>query len=390
MKRSAVTALLLLATVAGAAPMVGQTSQFGIRGLGLPGRAASARTLGLAGSIGLLDPTSSQNAAALTGLGQATSIFTSSTSWGSTSNPDGSANIRETRFPQLLVGGPVPKTPLTLGVSYSMYADRDFSIATQGVASPRGVPVGVTDTLTSRGGLSDIRIAAGWVLSSRLSIGAGWHFITGSNRLAARRVWADSSYDAPQETAELNYSGVGASIGVVYHPVPSLEIGAAFRHDGSLALRRDSGATVFDRIAMPTTLSGGLRFAPRPGLSISGQVTSRNWSRADSGIVAVGAIGARNTLEIGAGVELIRDLKHPSIFPLRAGFRHATLPFLLVPGNQPTESGFALGTGRRFAGDRGGFDLALERMTRSQAGGYHETAWILTFGITVRAGGFTP
>ena len=372
------------------APLSAQSSEFGIRGIGLPGRAASVRALALGGSIGLLDPVSSENPASLAGLGQMTSIFTSSNSWGQSSNPTGSANIREARFPHVLIGGPLPRTPVALAVSYSNYAVRDFTIATSGTDSPRGIPVGVVDTLSARGGVNDLRIGASWSVNKRFAVGGGIHFLTGSNRLAARRIWADSGYEAPQEHAELNFTGLGFSAGAMWHPTLRLELGGAFRSDGNLKMRRDSSDVVVNTIGLPVTLSGDARYLLRTGMSASVQVTSRNWAVADQGVKAAGGIGADNTLEMSGGLELVRNIRHPANWPIRLGARHTTLPFLLLPGDQPKETGFSIGTGRRFSADRGGFDISLEHLTRSASAGYRETAWVFSFGISVHAGGFTP
>ena len=140
----------------------------------------------------------------------------------------------------------------------------------------------------------------------------------------------------------------------------------------------------------PTTLSGAIRFAPGQTLAITGSVVSKNWSVADSSLRAQGAPGARNTLEISGGIELVRDAKRPNKYPLRIGAWSTTLPFLLAADPQPRETGFSLGSGRRFAADRGGFDFAIARVTRSQGVGYTESAWLVTIGLSVRPGGLTP
>jgi hypothetical protein len=277
-----------------------------------------------------------------------------------------------------------------VAISYSNYADRDFTIATSGTDSPRGIPIGVVDTLSSRGGINDMRIGASWALTKKVAIGGGLHFLTGSNRLAARRIWTDSSYDAPQESTELNYSGVGFSAGVTLHPTPRLELAGLFRADGSLKMRRDSSDIIDHQINLPVTMSAGARYLLRTGISASAQVTSRNWSSSDASLKASGGVGAQSTLDMSAGVEVVRNVRRPTIWPLRLGVRHTTLPFELVAGDQPKETGFSIGTGRRFSADRGGFDLSLERVTRSASAGYRESAWIFSFGISVHAGGFTP
>ena len=43
----------------------------------------------------------------------------------------------------------------------------------------------------------------------------------------------------------------------------------------------------------------------------------------------------------------------------------------------------SLGSGARFAAQRAGLDVALERVWRS-AGDYSESAWVLSVGVSVR------
>ena len=325
-------------------------------------------------------------------------MFTTSGGWRSSTNPAGTASTRDTRFPQILVGGPIPRKPISLGVSYSLYTDRDFTVASNGSASPRGTPVAVHDTLSSRGGIDDLRLGAAWVLSPRFAVGAGLHFLTGANRLSSRRFWEDSSYNSPLETAELSYSGLGVSVGALWQPVRRIEVAVAFRRDGTMNIHRDSTGSgpvqfpsaIIGTIRLPTTIGGAVRFTPTRRLAFMGSVISRNWSVADSSLVAQGGPGARNTLEATAGLEVFRDLSRPSKFPLRLGARSTTLPFLLAGSPQPKEYGFSIGTGRRFAQDRGGFDIAVERVWRSQGSGYTESATLVTFAISVRPGGLRP
>jgi len=369
-----------------------QASQFNVRGLGLMGREQSARSMALGGAIGLFDGESSLNPAALATFTTATALFTSSGDWRSTTNPSGTLSTRDTRFPQMLVGGPIPNHPIAIGVSYSLYADRDFTVVSDGSASPRGTPVVVHDTLSSRGGIDDVRFAASWSVNKQLAVGAALHLFTGSNRLASRRYWEDTTYLAPQETAELSYGAVGGSVGFVWQPLPLLQVAGTFLHAGSLTIERDSTGngqvqiprTIVGRVPMPTTVSAGLRLAPSRRLALSLSGTMSNWSVADSSLVAQGSPGARNSHTVSAGLEFFRDKHHPLKYPLRVGVRYSSLPFLLVPGAQPNEFSVAIGTGRRFAQDRGGFDLAIERVWRAGGTGYSESATLVTIGISVR------
>lgn len=365
-------------------PIAAQTSQFGVRGLGLPGRAVSARVLGSGGALGLFDGESSQNPASLATLSATTAVFTMTSSSRKSANPAGDATGRDTRFPQMLIGGPIPRSRFVVGVSYSLFTDRDFQLVSTGIGSPRGIPIAVTDTLTSRGGISDIRIATGWAITPAFVVGGGIHFLTGSNRMAARRVWADDAYAATEEKAELSYHAIGFSAGAMLRLTPRLEVAASFRRDGVLQVERDS--TPSARIAMPITLSAAARLRVTHSLDLAGQATLRDWSRADAGLRGAGAVGARDTREFSGGAEFFTNRRQPTHQPIRLGFRYAELPFLLETTSQPSELALSIGTGIRFARNLGGIDLAVERVRRTQGVSYTETAWQATVGISVRPG----
>ena len=158
-------AFLLLGLAALPAVAPAQTSQFGVRGLGMPGRALSARAFSTGGAFAMFDVESSVNPAS---LGRATALsagFNVLQDYRDVENPAGSASTRETRFPHLTVAGPARVLPAVLGLSYSMYTNRDFTLASVDTAVLRGTLVPVTDTLASRGGLSDLRLAGAYRLS---------------------------------------------------------------------------------------------------------------------------------------------------------------------------------------------------------------------------------
>jgi hypothetical protein len=375
---------LLLALLAFAAPLAAQSSQFGVRGLGLPGRSASARTIAMGGAVGLFDGESSLNPASIATLAMTTAVFTTASGFRNTTNPAGTVTGRDTRFPQMLIGGPIPKTRLAVAVSYSLFADRDFQLVSTGFASPRGVPIAVTDTLTSRGGIADLRVATAWAVTPTFVLGGAVHFLTGSNRMSTRRVWADDDYAALEEKAELSYHTVGFSAGMLFRPSPRIDLAASIRRDGTLEIERDS--TPSGRITMPMSVSGAARIHLTRSIDLAGQATLRNWSKSDAGLVAAGAVGARDTKEFSGGIEIFRDPRRPNNKALRLGVRYTDLPFLLDAAGQPSELGFSIGSGIRFARDLGGLDFAVERVQREQGSGYKESAWQVTVGVSVRPG----
>jgi hypothetical protein len=270
---------------------------------------------------------------------------------------------------------------VVLALSYSSYTNRDFTLATADTLPIREVLVPVADTLTSRGGISDLRFAGSYRVASGWAVGAALHVLTGSSRLAFDRSFADDSYTPVSQRAELSYAGVGASLGTVRQLTPALAVAALVRTDRHISVERDS--TRVSEIDLPYTFGLGLRWRPSPRLELATQGLFRTWSAANSDLLAQGAPGARNTVEVALGGEFVGDPRRPFRRPLRFGARYGTLPFPILGGAQAKEFAASFGTGARFAQQRGGVDLGLEYFRRT-AGEYKENGVVVTVGVTVR------
>lgn len=375
---------IIVLLLAGIAPAVSaQSSVFGSRGLGLPSRGVSAHGWGLGGSNALFDPESSQNPAALARLLTVTASFEVVPEWRKVETPAGDKSTRLTQFPLFMVGGPLRSTLLGLGISMGSYTSRDFQLVTTHSEDIRGVPVDVTDTLTSRGGMNDIRLAASYLLGPKLDVGAAFHVITGVNRLNQARVFSDTSFLPARQQSEISYGGVGFSLGAVFRPSGSLALAATVRSDGKATVDRDSSRAY--SVDLPFTFGAGVQLRPSQRFLASAQATYKTWSGANSDLLSQGGAGAKNTVELAGGFEYTSDPRRPWRRPLRIGARYTQLPFLLTnDGDQPTEYGFSIGTGARFAGQRGGVDLALEHNWRKLGSAYKESGWMLVFGISIR------
>jgi hypothetical protein len=371
--------LLLLAITPGMA--LAQSSQFGVRGLGFPGRGLATRAAASGGAFGLFDPESSLNPAALGSIPALTAVFTINQGFRHQENPAGTASTRDTRFPQLMVVGPVRQASAALGFSYSNYTDRDFTIVSRDTIDLRGVPVGVTDSFSSRGGLSDLRLAGAYRIRDRWTFGGGFHVITGSNRLQSARSFDDPNFLSSHQTAEVSYAGIGVSVGTIRQFGPRFAMALLARWDGHLNVDRDSARV--GTIDLPYTFGLGIRWQPSPKLDLATHTIVRTWSAANSDLLQQGGIGAENTFEVAAGAEFTPDVKRPFRRPLRLGAHYARLPFPLVPGQQGHEFGVSAGTGMRFAQQRGGIDLTLEHIWRSE-GVYSERAFLVSLGMSVR------
>jgi hypothetical protein len=358
-----------------------QSSQFGVRGLGFPGRAVAVRSLATGGAFALFDPESSQNPAAIVHVPTLTSVFTITQGFRRLENPAGSASLRDTRFPQVSVVGPIHALPGAVGFSFSNYTSRDFTLATSEAIVVRGTPVNVRDTLSSRGGLNDFRLAGAYRIGAQWAVGGGFHIISGSSRLASTRVFDDPTYLSSRQRSELSYTGVGVSVGATRQFGPNFGMSAMARWDGHVNVDRDSVRT--GSIDLPYTFGLGLRWRPAAKLDLATQAVFRTWSGANSDLLAMGGTGAQNTLEVAAGAEYTGDPRRPYRRPIRFGARYATLPFPLVPGQQGHEFGVSAGSGARFAQQRAGVDLTVEHVWRSE-GAHSERGFLISIGVSVR------
>src|SRR5207244_11543629 len=117
---------------------------------------------------------------------------TSGTSWRSVAVRSGTSSLRGTRFPALVLAGPAMRR-IVIGGGFSTYLDRTFGILTHDTIVLRGVPQPITDLLQSDGAVTDLRIAAASRVSNWLTLGAGFHLLTGSTRMIATRTFTDTA-----------------------------------------------------------------------------------------------------------------------------------------------------------------------------------------------------
>jgi len=374
--------LLCLALVAlTPATVAAQASQFGVRGLGVPGRPLSTRAAGSSGAFAMFDAESGLNPATIGGLSAMTATFNAIESFRNVENPAGTESLRDTRFPYMFFGGPAQRTPFAVGVSYSNYTNRDFSNATLDTLELRDVLIPVFDTLSSRGGMSDLRIVGSFKPGERSGLGASFHILTGTNRMEQHRTFTDDQYLPVRQSTELSFAGVGVSVGAVHQLGRSLWVGLMARSDGGASVERDSAPA--GDIDLPYSVALGLRWKAGAKLDLAGHGIFRSWSGANSDLLALGGAGADNTVEFAIGGEFVGDPRRPNRAPIRFGAHYATLPFLLPPRLQPTEFAASLGSGIRFAQDRGSVDLAVGYLTRS-TGDFEERGFTLSFGVAVR------
>jgi len=357
---------LILAMGLGAARVArAQDSQFGIKGLGTPARFESVRARSTGGAFAAFDATSLLADAALGDEGRLAAWAFTTTSWRRVTLAGANADVTTSRFPQLGLSGPIGHG-LALGGGFSTYLDRSYDLVTKDTILVRGVAQPVTDHLGSDGGVADARISVAARIRGKLAIGVGFHLLTGSSRVTAQRVFADTSYTPASQTEQVSYDGVGFSASAIGLVGPSLRLAAFARTDSRLRARL--GGTQIARNNLPVTLGGALGWELGATKRLAASVIYQSW--ADAGQYA------HNTTNWSVGAELGNRR------PLRLGARGGRMPFSPA-GAAPQETGLSIGTGLWLRDGRGLIDLGLEHLQRTGAG-LHETVWTALLGITVR------
>ena len=350
----------------GRAMAAAQDSQFGIRGLGTPGRWESVRSRSTGGAFGPFDPLSPLMEAPLADIGVLTATAAGGTSYRDALVSGTTTALRSTRFPLMGVAGPVgPRFAVAGG--FTTYLDKSWDVTLRDSLLLRGVLQRYSDEIASDGSVADIRLAAASRLSRRIAVGAGVHVLAGSTRMTARRRFDDSTFHTVRQSAEVRYDGFGVSGSVLIGVASSLSIAGWVRSDNRLRAKvADTTSAVTD---LPRMAGGGLLFAPSPSARLAASAVWRSWSKAGA--------SAFDTWNWSAGAEF-----GSRRMPFRLGARGGQMPF--GPGTEaPTEFAGSVGTGRAFAQGRALIDLGLERLER-RGGGLTERVWTVLVGLTVR------
>ena len=360
--------LIILATVWPSARLAAQDSQFGIRGLGTPGKLESVRARTTGGAFAPFDAFSPLTDAVLADVRRLSASFTSGASWRSVDASGVQSSLRGTRFPAMVIAGPVTRR-IVVGGGFSTYLDRSFGVVIQDTIDLRGVQQPITDAITSDGAIADLRIAVAARLHSRLALGLGLHRITGSTRVNATRSFADTAhYRTTTARDEVAYGATGGSASLLFDVTSDLRVAGWFRTDSRL--RADVGGHTVAENDLPLMYGTGLQWRAGAQASVAGSLTWRNWGAVQS------IANAHDTFNWSVGAEIGSPAS-----PFRFGLRGGQLPFGV--GKTPTEVGYSAGLGRQFSGGRGRLDIGLERLQRSGTG-LNERVWTFLLGLTVR------
>ena len=372
-RRLAVLALLL---PAGALAQGTLSTQ----GFGYPTGQLSTRTLGTGGALGEIDPLSVSNPSSLINFGGAALYFQAEPEYRTITAHGQHETSTIARYPLVLASIPLTSS-LVAGLSATNLLDRSFRTTTHGTVNVSGTDIGSTNTFTSDGAIGDVRLALAWAPTSWLHLGAAAHAISGDNRLNNTQVFDDSTrYARLVDTSTVTYVGNAYSAGLEVYAGRTAVFAASYRRGGTMSLKH--GDTTSSEARVPDRLALSAAYLGIRGSTIAVRSAHDTWTNM-AGLGSAG-LSIHDGWDTSVGADVLGPQFGGRSLQLRAGARWRTLPFG-VGTESVQERSFSLGAGSLIARGRAAIDVAGIRATRDASGvTAKESAWTLSFGITVR------
>jgi hypothetical protein len=372
---SLVIAPFLLAV---AAALAGAQGTLSTQGFGYPPGQISTRAATMGGGFAETDPLSPLNPAALADWVRSGLYVQYSPEYRSVESVAGSDNTMTVRFP-VMMGAVTAGRRAVIGLSASTLLDRTWETHRTGYTPGGADSIQFSEDFTSSGAINDIRLGVAYGITPALWLGVGGHVFSGDDRLRIQRLSSDTTFTPFLEQSRLSYSGTGLSGGVAWRPSESFLLGVSGRIGGKIETFRND--TSLSHATVPSRWGVGASFSGLSGLLVAARADWQGWS--SLGDLGRPGLGVTDTWDMGAGVEVRGPTFFGASLPLRAGYRHRTLPFT-VGDAKIIENSFSFGAGIPISGGRSRIDLGAERANRGSVSGISEKAWILSVGLMVR------
>jgi hypothetical protein len=348
-------------------------------GFGYPAGQLSTRALGTGGALGEIDPLSVSNPSSIIAFGGSALYFQAEPEYRTFKVGSQSEHTNLARFP--LIAASIPLTQsIMIGLSVSNLLDRTFETESRGQQTVGDSLVSTTNTFKSDGAIGDLRLAVAWIPRSWLRLGVGAHAIAGDNRVRNTQVFDDSTRFARLvDTATVGYTGNAYSAGVEIIAGRSLSFAGSYRYGGNLSLKR--GDTTLSNANVPNRLALSAAFLGIRGTTLAVRTARDEWSRMR--LLGSPSLRITDSWDTSVGADVLGPRFGERSLQLRGGMRWRTLPFGL-PTSAVKENSFSLGAGTLLARGRAALDIAGIRASRTATGNVSESAWTVSFGVTVR------
>ncbi|HET6763589.1 MAG TPA: hypothetical protein VFH27_07945 [Longimicrobiaceae bacterium] len=384
--RSALRAAAAAALLSAAAAPAGAQSLLSARGLGFPLEPYDARAVALGGiplglpgrNLSLVNPAedAALPAPALAFAFQPESF--SGTAGGS------SSDARSQRYP--LVHAAFPFRRFVASVGYGSYLDQHWGTSASDSTSIGGTRYEVVDRFSSSGGVSRLRLSAGYRVTDRLMVGAGTDLYTGQARDSS--IHTVTGLSSNVFATNWSYTGVGYTAGARFSPADPVWLSASVSTGTTLRAKPDADSGSIARAYdLPLRVDAGVsgRIGGTTTLALAG--SWKRWSSAEAAL-AESSGGARDVRSGAAGLEYEGFKLGTRVVPLRLGAHYTELPFQWDSKSAarafPVERGVSGGLGIRLLGGAALGDAALERGKRGGSGTqFDESYWRMSFSLTL-------
>jgi hypothetical protein len=308
-----------------------------------------------------------------------------------------SDDVESTRFPLIQLIYPV-RSRLVLGLGYGGFLEHSWAIEANREFIIGADTVPSQEFLSADGALAQVRLSAGYDITPTLSVGAAFGVYTGNLERELTRTFPDSATDLLSFTrlSLWDYNGLSGTLGVRYDPGSRTRVAAAVTFSSDLDAEPESDLSAGRSYDMPLRFVVGAsrllgsRLLATAGAQYTGWSTSTNFATPDSPDDL--PVTGRAVWEFGGGLEWEGLRTTTRVFPLRAGYRYAQLPFALAGDEAANEWAASVGLGLRLASDNFGplavGDISIERGHRagwdtSVSGGLTENFWRFSASIAL-------
>jgi len=353
------------------------------QGFGYPTGEMSTRALGAGGATSDFDAFSSTNPASIAAsLGSMLYVQMEPEYRHLTNDNGGSQRNVIARHPLATLAVQI-RPNLFGGVSVSNFLDRSFETQERRTTLIADTSLATTNTFKSDGAIGDVRAGLAWTPTSWVRLGVAGHIISGSNRLRSTEVFDDSvRFAAIADTQTVTYVGSALSAGVQLFAGQVAAFAVSYRKGNSMSVKHQD--TTLATANVPDGISMSAAYTGLKGSMLAVRTSRNSWTRMEG--LGSDSLPITNAWDTSVGADVLGPRLGSHVLQLRLGGRWRKLPFGLT-NSEIKEHTYNVGGGTLLAQGRLGVDFAAIRSIRSPVSSnvpFRESAWTMSFGVTVR------
>jgi hypothetical protein len=353
------------------------------QGFGYPTGEMSTRAIGAGGATADFDAFSSTNPASIAAAQGSLLYMQVEPEYRHLTNENGGSQKNVIARHPLATLAVQIRPNLFGGVSVANYLDRSFETRERRQTVIADTSIASTNTFKSDGAIGDARAGLAWTPTSWLRLGVAGHVISGSNRLRSTQAFDDSTrFAAIADTQTVTYVGSALSAGVQVFAGQIAAFAVSYRKGNSISVKHQD--TTLTSANVPDGISMSAAFIGIKGTMLAARTSKQSWTRMEG--LGSDSLPITNAWDTSVGADVLGPRFGDHALQIRAGGRWRTLPFGLT-NSDIKENTYNMGLGTLLASGRLGVDFAAIRSIRTPVNNavpFRESAWTMSFGVTVR------